>query len=48
MYGAAPGDTDMATATTSAAGGNQPVPQMPPYVTVSCFIALQGIYPSRE
>ncbi|WP_233258884.1 phage tail protein [Rubrivivax albus] len=48
MYGAAPGDTDMATATTSVAGGNQPVPQMPPYVTVSCFMALQGIYPSRE
>ena len=48
MYGAAPGDTDMAAVTTSAAGGNQPVPQMPPYIAINCFMALQGIYPSRE
>ncbi|SEQ95391.1 Microcystin-dependent protein [Epilithonimonas lactis] len=32
---------------TSIAGGNQPHPNIQPYVTFKCIIALQGIYPSR-
>lgn len=46
-YGAAPGDTTMAAVTSSAAGGNQPIAHMPPFLTANCFIAMQGIYPSR-
>lgn len=42
-----PGATQAAT-TTSASGGNQPMPTLPPYTTVNCFIALQGIFPSRN
>jgi microcystin-dependent protein len=33
---------------TGTAGGNVPVGNMSPFVTVSCFIALQGVYPSRN
>lgn len=40
--------TTMAPTTTSASGGNQPMPTLPPYTTVNCFIALQGIFPSRN
>lgn len=29
-------------------GGNEPFPIMPPYVTLRCIIALQGIFPSRS
>jgi microcystin-dependent protein len=46
-YGAAPGDTDMAASSTGPAGGNQPTDHMPPYVVINCFMALEGIYPSR-
>lgn len=47
MFAPGPGDTEMAAASTSAAGGNQPVPHMPPYVAINCFIATEGIFPSR-
>jgi microcystin-dependent protein len=46
-YGAAPGNTEMAATTTGPAGGNQPTDHMPPYLVINCFIALEGIYPSR-
>jgi microcystin-dependent protein len=47
LFEAGNGNTDMAAVTSSAAGGNQPVPQMPPYIGINCFMALEGIYPSR-
>lgn len=37
----------MAASTSSATGSGTPVSTMPPYVTVKCYIALQGIFPSR-
>jgi microcystin-dependent protein len=48
LFAPAPGDTAMAATATSPAGANQPVPQMPPFVTVNCFIATVGIFPSRD
>lgn len=47
LFAAAPGDTAMAATESSAVGNNQPVPHMPPFVTVNCFIALEGVFPSR-
>lgn len=48
LFEAGSGNTDMAAVTSSPAGGNQPVPQMPPFVTVNCYIALVGVFPSRD
>ena len=48
LYAAGPGTIGMSPVTTSPAGGNQPVPIAPPTLTVECFIALQGIFPSRD
>ncbi len=33
---------------SQAAGGNQPFPNMPPYLTMNICIALSGIFPSRN
>jgi microcystin-dependent protein len=38
----------MAPIVTSTAGSSTPVPLMPPYVTLHCFIAVEGIFPSRN
>lgn len=43
---ATPGNT-MAPATSTVAGGGQPMSLMQPFVTMNCFIATEGIYPSR-
>lgn len=40
--------TTLAATTTSATGGSQPMPTLPPYTTVNCFIAIEGIFPSRN
>lgn len=40
--------TTMAATTTSATGGGQPIQTLPPYTTINCFIALQGVFPSRN
>jgi len=48
LYAAAPGTIPMAPVTTSPAGANQPVSIMPPTLTVECFIAMEGIFPSRD
>lgn len=37
-----------ATQVTGYAGGGQPVNNMQPYLTVKCFIALEGVFPSRN
>lgn len=34
--------------TTGVAGGNQPMPNMPPYLSINYVIALNGIFPSRS
>jgi microcystin-dependent protein len=47
LYAPGPGTVAMSPVLTSPAGANQPVPNMQPYVTVKCFIALQGVFPSR-
>ncbi|MCK9685232.1 phage tail protein [Scleromatobacter humisilvae] len=48
LYAPGPGTIAMAPETTSPAGGNLPVPIAPPTLTVECFIALQGVFPSRD
>ncbi|HEY8209241.1 MAG TPA: tail fiber protein [Myxococcaceae bacterium] len=40
-------NTTMAPATSSATGGNQPMPVMNPFLCLSFIIALEGIFPSR-
>jgi microcystin-dependent protein len=47
LYAPGPGSIAMSPVLTSPAGNNAPVPVMQPYVTIKCFIALQGIFPSR-
>jgi microcystin-dependent protein len=37
----------MAVAQTGPTGGNAPVATLPPYLVVNCFIAVQGVFPSR-
>jgi microcystin-dependent protein len=48
LYADATLNTTMAPTTTSVAGAGQPVQNMQPYLTVNCFIALEGIFPSRN
>ncbi len=38
----------LGTATTSAAGGGQPLPNLPPYLGLYYSIALEGIFPPRN
>lgn len=38
----------MASAQTSVVGNGLPFNNMQPYLAVNCYIALQGIFPSRE
>lgn len=37
-----------AAGTTGYSGGGQPFANMQPYLTVNCFIATQGVFPSRQ
>lgn len=48
LYAPGPGTLLMSPVLTSPAGSNAPVPVMQPYVTVRCFIALFGVFPSRN
>jgi microcystin-dependent protein len=48
LYAPGPGTVPMSPVLTSPAGSNAPVPVMSPYVTVKCFIALFGVFPSRD
>ncbi|HJV63003.1 MAG TPA: tail fiber protein [Albitalea sp.] len=48
LYAPGPGTVAMSPVLTSPAGSNMPVPVMQPYLTVNCFIALQGIFPARD
>jgi len=46
-YGSTPNST-MLPGAVSTVGGSQPHDNMPPYLTLSFIIALQGIFPSRS
>ncbi len=41
-------DSSMGTTILAATGGSQPHNNMQPYVVLKCFIALTGIYPTRN
>lgn len=47
LYAAPTPGNSMAPTQSSAAGGGQPFSQMQPFITMNCFIATEGIYPSR-
>ena len=47
LYAPGPGTVPMSPVLTSPAGSNAPVPVMQPYVTLKCFMALSGVFPSR-
>jgi microcystin-dependent protein len=41
-------DANLRFTSVSANGGGEPFSTMPPYLTLNCIIALQGIFPSRN
>jgi microcystin-dependent protein len=46
--GPAPADSPMSPLAIGTAGNSVPHDNMPPYLTVRCFIALVGVFPSRN
>lgn len=48
LYAAPPGNLAMAPAAVSSVGGGQAVNNLQPFVSLTCVIALQGIFPSRD
>jgi len=48
LYGAAGSNANMAAGAIGPTGGNQPHENMPPFLGLTCIIALQGIFPSRN
>ncbi|PRC92977.1 phage tail protein [Solimicrobium silvestre] len=48
LYTSPSGIVTMASGVTSATGSGVPINNMQPYLAVTCAIALQGIYPSRD
>jgi len=40
--------TDMHASALKNTGGNQPHDNMPPYLSIKCLIALEGVFPSRD
>ncbi len=48
LYAAPPANLSMAPAAVSSVGGSQPVNNTQPSLTLTCVIALQGIFPSRN
>jgi microcystin-dependent protein len=41
-------DAVMSSKSIGTAGGTTPVPTMPPYLALTCIIALEGIFPSQN
>ncbi len=41
-------DAVMSSKSIGTAGGTTPVPTMPPYLALTCIIALEGVYPSQN
>ena len=48
IYSSDAPNTTMDAASIGQTGGSQPVNNMQPYLGLSCIIALQGIFPSRN
>ena len=48
LYAPGPGAVAMSPVLTSPAGSSAPVSVMQPYLAVKCFIALNGVFPSRN
>jgi microcystin-dependent protein len=48
LYAPGPGTVPMSPILSGSAGSNAPVSVMQPYLTMQCFIAMQGIFPSRD
>jgi len=48
IYANPSGTDTMAAGNTGITGGNQPVPNMNPYLTLNFCIAVNGIFPSRN
>lgn len=47
-YSTATGTTMMKSTMIAPSGGNMPHENRPPYLSVKCIIAIQGIYPTRD
>ncbi|MGH1519609.1 phage tail protein [Chryseobacterium sp. JK1] len=47
-YSNAIANTTMNSTMISNAGGNQPHENRPPFITLKCIIALQGVYPTQN
>jgi len=47
LYTPGPANVSMNGTAIGVSGGSQPHNNMPPYLTLNCIIALQGIFPSR-
>lgn len=48
LYSAIPSGSTLAPTAFSANGGSQPHNNMPPYLTLTFIIALQGVFPPRS
>lgn len=48
LYAPGPGSVAMYPIVTSPSGQNAPVPIVQPYLTINCFIAVQGVFPPRN
>jgi microcystin-dependent protein len=47
LYGPDANLVSMSASAIEATGGDQPHENMPPFLTLTCIIALEGIFPSR-
>jgi microcystin-dependent protein len=48
IYNSQRPDADLTKTSIGDSGGSQPVATMPPYLTLNCIIALEGIYPTQN
>ena len=48
LYSPGGGNSPLGATAITSAGGGQPHDNMPPYTTLNCIIAVQGIFPSRQ
>lgn len=48
IYDPPPSDVSMSTSAITSTGGGQAHENMPPFTTLNCIIALQGLFPSRN
>lgn len=47
-YASNPANTALGAVSIGNAGGNQPLPNLPPYLSMFYIIVLEGIFPSRN